>query len=401
MIKLDLYRLLPEQHAISYPEPDVDCRYTPYHIFVLETRLYPFIYNLLSYEVKYKNLYIYPKSVYNKNTYRMDVYLRIVKLDNLSEEEVKLSREEKEKVENKLYQITSKDINYVLIDVNELYKSLKHKQYPFPWFQSILGYAWSPERNNERNTHGEQEEGNDNDYQAFSNSDGIYLQMNPNSEYKKEYHHICEQIEKRIDEFYKKGTIVLPDENLEFIQKWNLVSIAPNLYQANWRDYRFAKNPVDFLLNKVQEDPCIYLTIPDNLVARHFIMTGLQGIPSKIEGSQLKIEVDNLKEAQEVASLVDQQIAFTKGEVFVLVASRLSEVYLFTEYANKYKLGESVTYFVDEYPYIFSCLLQHKPDRLGERMRNYVTNRLVQVSKVSKFKNMSPHEIIEQEYKVE
>jgi hypothetical protein len=340
----------------------------------------------------------------------MDVYLRIVKLDNLSEEEVKLSIEQKEKIEDKLNQVTSKDIDYVLIDVNELYKSLRHKQYPFPWFQSVLGYAWSPEGNIEQEGHNERSiEGNiensdiedQNDYQAFSNSDGIYLQLNPNSEYKKDYYRICEQIQERIDEFYRKGTIVLPDNELQIIQKWDLISIAPNLYQANWRDFRFAKNPTDFLLNKIQEDPCIYLTIPDNLVTRHFIMQALQGIPSKIEGSQLKIEVNNLKEAQEMASLVDQQIAFAKGEVFVLVASRLSEVYLFTEYANKYKLGESVTYFVDEYPYMFSCLLQHKPERLGERMRNYVTERLISVSQVSKFKNMSPHEIIEQEYKVE
>ncbi len=47
MIKLELFRLLTEDYTIkNVEEADVDCRYTPYRIFVLETRLYPLIYNL-------------------------------------------------------------------------------------------------------------------------------------------------------------------------------------------------------------------------------------------------------------------------------------------------------------------------------------------------------------------
>ena len=47
MFKLDLYRFLPEQHDMGFvEEADVDCRYSPYRIFVLETRIFPLIYSI-------------------------------------------------------------------------------------------------------------------------------------------------------------------------------------------------------------------------------------------------------------------------------------------------------------------------------------------------------------------
>ena len=87
----------------------------------------------------------------------------------------------------------------------------------------------------------------------------------------------------------------------------------------------------------------------------------------------------------------------------VLASFRMSECYLFREYSEKYQKGESIIYEAEGYPYIYSCLL--KPDdhtsgeQLRERMRNYALDRLIEVSKITKLKNMSPHDIIENEYK--
>ena len=51
---------------------------------------------------------------------------------------------------------------------------------------------------------------------------------------------------------------------------------------------------------------------------------------------------------------------------------------------------------------MFSCLLKlddyTSPEILKERFRNYALDRLIEVSKVTKLKNMSPHDIIEKEY---
>src|SRR5579883_1904505 len=49
MIPLNLYRYLPETYNTgSYEDPDPDCRYTSYKIFIIISRLYPLIYKLLN-----------------------------------------------------------------------------------------------------------------------------------------------------------------------------------------------------------------------------------------------------------------------------------------------------------------------------------------------------------------
>jgi hypothetical protein len=120
----------------------------------------------------------------------------------------------------------------------------------------------------------------------------------------------------------------------------------------------------------------------------------------------LILECENLEEAQKIASLITHitQSKNKTGRVLVLAASRLSEIYLFLEYADKYQKGESISYSINdnENPYIFSCLLKEDDymslETLKERFRNYALDRLIEVSKISKLKNMSPHDIIEQEY---
>ena len=391
MIKLDLFRLLPDDYTIrTVEEPDVDCRYTPYRIFVMETRLYPLIYKMFPF-----NIYICPKSVYNSKKNRMDVYLNITKILKDSEENVDLTETQKEIIQNQIDKITSQDIDYALIDIHEFHKSLVVK-YPFSWFRTIIEYT-----------------GLDDEYNPFIREEGIYLTFDPDTEYKKDYYKVCEFFKTRIEEFYSRGIIVLnniieSEKKEKLVKDWNLISIdneeiVKRIFEPNWKDSRFAENQVDFLLRKVQQDPYIRILLPDNLVKRYFIFKSLTK-PFIVEGSYLKIKVENIREAQEIASLITHERSKSKGRVLTLAASRMSEIYLFFEYAEKFKKGECVSYSVsnNENPFMFSCLLNEKDytssDDLRKKFRNYANNRLVEVSKISKLKNMSPHEIIEKEY---
>ena len=114
MIKLDLFRLLPDIKEELYEEVDLDCRYTPYRIFVMETRLYPTIYKMFLF-----NISVCPKSVYNSKTNRMDVYLNISKNVKDGEEEVVLSQDEREIIQKRIDKITSEDIKKHLISIWE------------------------------------------------------------------------------------------------------------------------------------------------------------------------------------------------------------------------------------------------------------------------------------------
>ena len=394
MIKLDLYRLLPETHALGTDEEaDSDCNYTPYRIFVLESRLYPFIYKMFP----NINLYIYPKSIYNPKTYRMDVYLTLTKiLTEDSEELIELTEEQKDKIQDKINKITSENIDYALIDINEFYKSLP-KKYPFGWFRSVLEYTSL-----------------DSSFNPFIRPEGIYLKFNLDSDYKPAYYNVCKFLKERIAEFYSKGVVVLSNlidsKTKEKLTKdWHLVAIdeeeiQKRLFQPNWKDGRFANNPVDFLLRKIEGDEYIRIKLPDNLVKRHGIIKSLEKEELIVEGSYLKIKAENLEKARKIAFVIEDAKSNTNGRVVVLTSGRLSEIYLFFEYAEKFKKGECISYSTNsnENPYMFSCLLKENDymsnQDLQERFRNYALDRLIQVSKITKLKNMSPHEIIEQEY---
>ena len=259
-------------------QPDVDCSFTPYQIFVLETRLYPLIYRMF----KDINLEIYLKSEYNKETKRMDIYLTLRKLETTSDpfienKLIELTEEQKERIQKKIYEINSKDLHYALIDVHELYDSMnvfvnreqtKNTVFTletalirpsFTWFQKMLEYT-----------------GLDSSYNPFIRPEGIYLTFNPNSDYKPAYYEVSKFLIDKIIEFYVNGVVIVDGiidskRKEKFIEDWKLVAfdkeeINPRIYYPNWIDSRFARNPVDFLTRKIAGDSFIRLRISDNLV---------------------------------------------------------------------------------------------------------------------------------------
>jgi len=407
MIKIDdLFRLtinVPSQ-AIT-EEPDSDCRYTPYRIFILETRLYPLIYKMFPKE----NISIYPKSIYNSKKNRMDVYLKIVKLENeqTKEEEdkpIEITKEELDIIEKEIIRINTENIDYALINFEKLYKSFyfSEKKFSFSWFKSVIQYI--------------------NINNSFIKPEGIYLTFNPNSNYKNLYYKICKKITEEVEDFYERGVIVLGDiidsvKKEKLIKNWRLISLEENeereerdgekrLFEPDWEDKRFAPNKIDFLTRKIQDDPYIRYLLPDNLVKRHGIVKEMQKakIPIIIEGSYLKAEAENLEEAYKIGALITSANAMSLGRVVLLAAGRLSEIYLYFDYAKKYQKGDCISYSVNDNqnPYIFSCLLKEEDyeatEKITEKFRNYALKRLIEASKVTKLKNMSPHDIIEKEY---
>lgn len=409
MIRLDYYRLLPETQYIGVvDEADSDCNFTPYSLFILETRLYPLIYSMFPYYID-----IVKQSQYNADKDRMDMYLVLRKMEDTEDPFVvnpllEITDEQREIISNKINEINAHNPNYALIDVNELYKTVnnynkkgKKSRYPllnskisFSYFSKMLQYT-----------------GIDSSYNPFVRPEGIYLGFNPVSNYKEAYYEVCVFLINRIQEYYDNGVVIL--ENLvdsiskeQLVKNWELFpidkeEIVKTIYQPNWNDERFARNQVDFLTLKMEGDPFIRLRISDNLVKRHGIAKILQNKTMIMEGSYLKVEVINLQEAREVAALVTSASCLTDGKVLVIEANRLSEVYLFFELAKKKYDGDCALYPNSE-GYVFSCMLpENERERLEDirlEFRNYAVKRLIEVTKISKFKNMSPHDIIEQEY---
>ena len=430
MIHLDYYRLLPETHYIGTDEEqDADCRFTPYSIFVLETRLYPLIYKLF----KEIDIDILIQTFYSKEKKRMNAYLVIKELVDttdafIEDKLVEISDSQRKIITDKIYEIKATNPNYTLIDVKELYDGMPIKnntRIPFTYFSTMLQYTgidskfYEESQRENRTYEASNESSNIMSFNPFIRPEGIYLTFNPDSDYKTAYYEVCKFLTKRIQEFYDKGAIVFgnlidDDKREKIIKDWKLVPIDSSqeintLYEPNWIDERFAKNKVDFLTLKLQGDPFIRIKVSDNFVKRHGIAVSLQKYeyPMIFEGSYLKVEVKNLDEARHVASLVEYATGITHGRVMTLAANRLSEIYLYFEYAAKLGAGtdkkkNAITYSVNsnENPYVFSCFVDTNInlDDLRLKFRDYAVERLIEVSKISKFKNISPHTLIEQEY---
>lgn len=450
-IRLDcLYNLVSENHPIGYDQEADTGTYEPYKLFVLETRLLPYIYSLFS-----SHSLIKEKSDLNMsfNTeYHENVNKRIYQLNidfstisNITEEEQKkrLERlqEKKEELENKIRakiaEITSVNVDYALIDKGELYDSIYYepnvitqnnvnedqiesvhhrnnlnldKKIPYNWYVKVLEYT-----------------GLNSSYNPFITDEGIYLTFNPVSAYKLAYYQVCQFLINTVKDYYKRGVIILNDlignqAKIDFVKNWNLTPIDEEeenvrIFETKWFDNRFVRDgdKVEFLLQKLQGDNFLYFWTPDNLVIRHQIARSLQsqGKGMIVEGSYIKTEVNNLKEAQVVASLYEAALLkIPIGRVLPIAAARLSELLLYFQYAKEkfgkfIKDGEDincVSYHVDNIvnPYMFSFFLpnevQADADALRREFKSFALKRLVDVAKITKLKNMSPHAIIEQEF---
>lgn len=391
------YRLLPKLNAVCEDEPDY--HYSTYQTFVLETRLYPLIYNL----IPNKNLHLYLKGIHNESRNKIVMHLQIEELIDSENpyyytEPINVDNNILKIIKDKIAEITSEYTNYALIDVNELYKS-SSKEYSLSYMKNMLQYV-----------------GLNSSYNPFIQDEGIYLAFNPLANYNGAYNEVCEYVLEKIDEFYHNGVVVLNDviddqTKEEFIKNWDLSRLdeeteVGRLYEPNWIDDRFAENQVDFLLNKISGDPYIRFKVSDNLVERHFIASELQknNIQMIYESSYLKVVANNIEDSLKIAAMVTSATALAKGRVFTIYTSRLSYIHLYLDYGiKKYGNVNIVSYAINnhETPYIFSILLPNNEyssySMLLQEFNEYAIERLVEVSKISKLKNMSPHTIIEME----
>ncbi len=393
------YRLLPQLN--SRVEEEASFHYTSYDIFVLETRLYPLIFSLYP----NINLEIFLEGKYMEDKNKMVLHLELRKLvvsedPNVDSIAIQINEQHKQIIKNKISEITSIVPTYALIDINELYKNRKGiQQYPLSYLKSVLSYVEL-----------------DTSFNPFIRPEGIYLSFNPEANYNDAYNQVSKYILNKVDTYYKNGVIVFSNiidskRKEELTNDWKLERLDTSsevgrLYQPTWRDNRFAYNLVDFMMRKISGDQYIIFKLSNNLVKRHFICKALQEQKYQIivESSSLKVVSKSLYESLKIAAIITSSENTSQGRVLVIAASRMSYIYLFIEYSmKKYGQLDNVSYGVNnlENPFIFSLLLPKDDytgyDDLRKQFRDYALERLIDVGKITKFKKMSSHDIIEGE----
>ena len=391
MFPLGYYRLVADINPVAtMDEPGTDCNYIPYHIFVMKTRLFPLLYKL------YPDVSPTFESTYQNG--RMEAYL-VLRHQERSVDDftintpLEVSPENREIIQGKIRSIQNVDPDFALIDTEELYQCSDSK-IPKRWFEQMIGYA-----------------GLDSSYNPYLGAEGIYLSFNPRSDYKTAYREVVDFIMRRIQEFYDKGTIILANmersvEKQRLVQNWELAPLDLNeqvntIYQATWTDRRFAPDITQFLISRILGEEYIQIWVGDNMVNRHAAAIGLKGYQHYFSGSNVHVRADTLQEAQLVATLVQMALAEASGEVLAIASHRLADTILYQKYAEKvFPDSESVIYKSNT-DYVFSVLLPNyvvSLEPLRQEFRQAAVDQLTNVSKISKFKNRSPHDIIEEEY---
>ena len=384
-ILTEYYRTMPKLEPLGCNE-EAKFKFRNYDIFMIETRVYPYIYELIG-----KDVEIIFRGIHQKD--KMMIYMEFKSIVNTADPYIMnppllLSNDIIQKIKNKINKVTSEYIDSCLIDINQLYMS-GSKKYSFSWMQSVLPYVPLTS-----------------EYNPFIRPEGIYLEFNPLSDYITAYREVTIHISKTLEDYYNKGIVY---GGQKIADDWKLVRVdteeaLPGLYQPVWVDNRFAKDIVNFLLLKISGDPYVRYPLPDNLVNRHFIIKTLQNndIDSIIEGSMLKVSSNTLSKAQKIASLITYGLSLSSGKVLILSVDRMSWIHLFKQISNELKLYDHVVYEQSsiEDKYIFSCIIPetYSVEALMDVFRTKSLTRLIDLSKIKKTRNISPHDLIEKEF---
>lgn len=361
MLSTPYYRTLTLTHSLGCDDLP-DANYVPYDIFCLETRLYPLVYSLLNHNTqkksegefisteKYAGIQLLFKTVFENQ--RMELKIEIQKIVHIENDEARansvidLSEEVKQKLQNKVNEITSKYIGYCIIDHEQLYLSARRK-YPLGWFNSVLRYVPLSSA-----------------YLPFYHESATYLMFNEYSDYKTQYNIINNYILDTIDTYYEQGVIygasaISKNWNLE---RLDISEVVSKLYKPLWSDKRVAPDITSFLLERLQGNKFIRIKVSDNLVKRHKIILEMSKyrIPVIFENGYIKIECNNIEDAQYFASIVHAAENTAVGQVITKKLDSMEMVNLYVDTANKLlNYPECVGYQTSNTNknFVFSCLV--------------------------------------------
>jgi hypothetical protein len=133
----------------------------------------------------------------------------------------------------------------------------------------------------------------------------------------------------QLKDMYQAGTINGCDRAVA--ERWDMERVVGDLYIANWVDYRFAPDITNFLIAITHGQDYILISVPTNLVHRHYVASTLSdnNVPFQFSDEYVKIPVSGLRKARVAASLTDSAIIRANGQVLTLSTANIDMLYLY------------------------------------------------------------------------
>ena len=130
----------------------------------------------------------------------------------------------------------------------------------------------------------------------------IYLDLSEVPNYVEEYTRLLLSAQQQLEDMWNRGTVRFARS---IASAWSLEHLGDDLYQATWKDNRFAKSPTMFLLSRLRGERTLFVHVGSNLVRKH-------GVAKELSSAQfqfwfvndfVEIVADNLYQARRAATI--------------------------------------------------------------------------------------------------
>ncbi len=211
----------------------------------------------------------------------------------------------------------------------------------------------------------------------------VYVQADETQNYVEVIDKLNTDLAKLFEDYYKRGVIFLTNDDL--LDKWNLNQLdreTPRLFYPEWIDKRitdYYHDMVGFLNSRILGERRIFLYLGGNSVRRHYLsielnnflnQPGMNDITYSFSSHYLIAEVDDLEQAQNLATIVDKVRSRSHGKVLTFKFSSAKRIQSYVKAGNDLKLittkNDFVNYQVDEQakPHVLSILYRGKENHL-------------------------------------
>jgi hypothetical protein len=352
------YRTIPDVKTTGWvDEPDFN--YTSYDIFVLNTKL--------SYWLKHNfgpKLSISYPSARGREGKSNSMYITVV--PTKGGEVYDMSSDQVESLQHIVDEITTSSRTAVLLMSIDSYPTEDpfgdSVIIPSDWLRSIYPYVGlSPDVN------------------PHMSEMGIMVELESYIDFSSVYFDLVIQVIERVKNLYFQGYIVNPDPDI--IEKWGLISLNADdsedngmntetknkIYKTSWKDSRITSKyggMYGFLMSRQQGEKTIDLFIGYKSLAKHNLAKYLLNydISGVFSNQHVSVHVDNIADAQAIASNIDIYANEGSGYILQMTSSRPSWILLYSSIAEKMGYDDTVGYLsTDESrPYVFSCLVPYE-----------------------------------------
>nr|QBK89828.1 MAG: hypothetical protein LCPAC101_01110 [Pithovirus LCPAC101] len=333
------YHVVDHLTSIQQPTPN----FTSYNIFCLHSCISHWINENWSDKI---DISFVGK---NRLDYGSKQYITVVPMVN--GEKMYVTREQASQLQSVINTSTEVDKTFVrLFSSESYYDYILDKHIPSDWLKTIISYI-------------------DVDiiYQSFTNDGIIYAHLNPYTSsrvdddrtpptlnYTKAYNGALDTIHEQIRFMYEYSFVVDPPEYV--ITNWSLKSVSDDdsLYMPQWVDDRLSRAYIDlysFITSRMDGNKTVKYIIPSNLVAYHYLSKYLDLYFSshiyKISNGMLYVDINNLKEAQGIADLIELISYDSDGSIIPTYSSSAYEAMLYVSSIRE-QYGDDVSVAVYE-----------------------------------------------------